>query len=44
MFLELNGVATHRASNDDVYEFVIGIAAGASTIDQIAEGLRVLVR
>ncbi len=44
VFLELNGVATHRASNDDVYEFVIGIAAGASTIEQVAEGLRVLVR
>jgi len=44
VFLELNGVATDRASNDDVYEFVIGIAAGASTIEQIAEGLRVLVR
>jgi death-on-curing protein len=44
VFLELNGVATHAAPNDDVYEFVIGIAAGAGTIEQIAEGLRVLVR
>jgi death-on-curing protein len=44
VILELNGVATHRAPNDDVYEVVIGIAAGASTIEQIAEGLQVLVR
>ena len=44
VFLELNGVATHRASNDDVYGFVVGIAAGARTIEEIAEGLRVLVR
>ena len=44
MFLELNGVATHHATNDDVYEYVIGIGAGASKIEQIAAGLRVLVR
>jgi death-on-curing protein len=44
VFLELNGVATHRASNDDVYEFMIGIAAGASTVERIADGLRVLLR
>lgn len=40
VFLELNGVASHRASNDDVYEFVVGIAAGSRTIEEIAEGLR----
>ena len=44
VFLELNGVATQHATNDDVYEFVIGIAAGAGTIDEIAEGLRALAR
>jgi death on curing protein len=44
VFLELNGVATGRSSNDDVYAFVIGIAASASTIEQIAEGLKALVR
>ena len=44
VFLELNGVATQQATNDDVYEFVIGIAAGARTIEEIAEGLRALVR
>jgi death-on-curing protein len=44
VFLELNGVATQQATNDDVYEFVIGIAAGAGTIEEIAEGLRALAR
>ena len=44
VFLELSGVATHRASNDGVYELAIGIAAGAGTIEQIVEGLRALVR
>jgi death-on-curing protein len=44
VFLELNGVATQQATNDDIYEFVIGIAAGARTIEEIAEGLRALVR
>jgi len=44
VFLELNGVATHRASNDDVYEFVIGLAAGARAIEEIAEGLQALAR
>jgi len=44
VFLELNGVAAHRASNDDVYDFVMGIAAEAGTIEQVAEGLRRLVR
>lgn len=42
--LELNGVATHRASNDEVYELVVGIAAGARTIEEIAQGLRRLGR
>lgn len=44
VFLEVNGVATHRAPNDGVYEFVIEIAAEASTVEQIAEALRALVR
>ena len=44
VFLELNGVATQHATNDDVYEFVVGIAAGAGTIGEIAEGLRGLAR
>ena len=43
VFLELNGVAAQQATNDEVYECVIGIAAGAGTIEEIAEGLRALV-
>ena len=31
-----------RASNDDVYELVIDIAAGQPTVDAIAERLRQL--
>ena len=44
VFLELNGVATEHATDDDVYEFVVGIAAGDHTIEEIAEGLRALAR
>jgi death on curing protein len=44
VFLELNDVAIHRAPTDDVYEFVMGIAAGSRTIEQIADGLRALAR
>ena len=44
VFLELNGVATEHATNDDVYRFVMGLAAGAHSIDDIAEGLQRLLR
>jgi death-on-curing protein len=42
-FLELNGIAIHRASNNEVYEFVMGVAAGVLTIHQISVGLGALV-
>ncbi len=42
VFLELNGVATGHASNEDVYEFVMGVAAGERGIEEIAAGLRTL--
>jgi death-on-curing protein len=42
VFLDLNGVATQHATDDDVYEFVVGIAAGANTVEQIAKCLRLL--
>jgi death-on-curing protein len=42
VFLDLNGAATQHATDDDVYEFVAGIAAGADTVEQIANGLRLL--
>lgn len=43
VFLELNGVDATRASNDDVYDFVMSVAAGQLSVEQIAEGLRRIV-
>lgn len=43
VFLELNGVAAARASNDDVYDLVIGVAAGHDDVDEIATALRDIV-
>lgn len=43
-FLELNGVRATRISNDDVYDFVVGVAAGHDEIEGIADELRRLVR
>ena len=40
VFLELNGVGATAASNDDVYELVIAIAAGNHEIDHVAALLR----
>lgn len=40
VFLEINGVEISRASNDDVYDLVIDIAAGQPTVDAIAERIR----
>jgi death on curing protein len=44
VFLDLNGVAIQHATNDDVYEFVTGVAAGERAIEEIAVGVRGLVR
>ena len=43
VFLELNGVATDHATNDDVYAFVMAVAVGSLSIDDIAEGLQRLL-
>lgn len=43
VFLELNGVAVGGASNDDVYELVVAVAAGHQTVDEIAGLLQELV-
>ena len=43
VFLEINGFRISRASNDDVYDLVIDVAAGDPTIETIAERLRRLV-
>ena len=40
VFLEINGIEISRASNDDVYDLVIDVAAGHPTVDAIAERLR----
>ena len=43
VFLELNGVRITRASDDDVYDLVMRVAAGHQEVDEIAEALRSLV-
>lgn len=43
VFLELNGIAIHRASNEDVYQFVIRVAVGTEAVGEISYGLRALV-
>jgi death on curing protein len=40
VFLEINGIEVSRASNDDVYDLVIDVAAGQPTVETIAEQLR----
>jgi death on curing protein len=42
VFLEINGIEISRASNDDVYDLVIDVAASQPTLDTIAERLRQL--
>lgn len=42
VFLELNGVPITDASNDDVYQFVIEVAAGHHEVDEIASQLESL--
>lgn len=39
VFLEINGVDVSAASNDAVYDLVIGVAAGSRTVNEIAEQL-----
>lgn len=44
VFVEINGMAIAEASNDDVYELVMGVAAGNPPLERIAAGLEGLVR
>ena len=44
VFLELNGVKASRASNDDVYELVVWIAASNPDLDEITARLRRVVQ
>lgn len=43
VFLELNDDSAVKASNDDVYELVVTIAAGKHTVEFIAKALREIV-
>jgi death-on-curing protein len=43
VFLELNGVAASAIPNDDVYEFVMDVAAGSHDVDDLASRLQELV-
>jgi len=42
VFLEVNGVKALRISNDDVYDFVIWVAAMSPAIEEIVARLRLL--
>ena len=44
VFLELNGIKASRAANDDVYEFVVWIAASNPDLDDITTRLRRVVQ
>ncbi len=43
VFLQLNGVESTHASNDDVYDFVMDVAAGHQSVTEIAKGLRGII-
>lgn len=43
VFLSLNGIAADRASNDDVFEFVVDVAAHDRGVEAIAAGLKRIV-
>jgi len=40
VFLELNDASVRAAANDDVYELVMAVAAGALSVDDIATALQ----
>ncbi len=44
VFLELNGIKASRASNDDVYELVVWIAASNPDLDEITARLHRVVQ
>ena len=43
VFLELNGVDVTTATNDDVYDLVMDVAAGDDDVEQISKRLRALI-
>lgn len=40
IFLELNGASVATATNDEVYELVMGVAATDISVDEVAAELR----
>jgi death-on-curing protein len=44
VFLELNGIKASRASNDDVFELVVWIAASNPDLDDITSRLRRVIQ
>jgi death-on-curing protein len=44
VFLELNGIKASRASNDDVYDLVVWIAASNPDLDDITTRLRRVIQ
>ena len=42
-FLEINGVSVTQVPNDNVYRFVMGVAAGHDDVEALSIGLRRLV-
>lgn len=43
VFLDLNGVAVVEATNDDIYELVMEVAAGHDSVAEVADRLRQLL-
>jgi len=43
VFLEINQIAVTRPSNDQIYDFVVGVAAGCNEVAEIATRLQSLV-
>jgi death-on-curing protein len=44
VFLEINDASVMHVSNDDVYDFVVAVAAGHDTLEAIAESLKALAQ
>jgi death-on-curing protein len=44
VFLELNGVDVTKATNDDVYAFVVDLAASNHDVEQLAQRLREMIK
>jgi death-on-curing protein len=43
VFLHLNGIGADSATNDDVFDLVMDVAAHARTVDEIASALKAIV-